>query len=182
MKTTLKILSLMLIICVVFSFSLQTFATNLDLQKTKTVDLKSIISKDFGGLLDIILSNPDIYGISKSDFDEFAIMDPVDFICIGDHSSSTPRVFHFPVVDSNGRICLIFDIIVDNDGYSTSLGADFAPLLNSMYSKRITTMTLIQDRYSLFAISDIINKDKKSFHLMIVIMKSLSYPILIQNL
>ena len=152
MKMTKKIVALLLVILLAFGFAPQVFA--LSIVDTVPTDLTEIISENFGYMLDSVLRDAEVYGVSAQDFESFSILNPVTFNSMDDEGSDSDTIFHFPVADKNGKICLIYDIILTENGYTATIGPDFAPLLNSAYENGTTELLLVQDEYTFYAVDD----------------------------
>lgn len=155
MKKVKHTLCILLVIVLSLGFTTQVFAADISTGATTTNnDVKEIISENFGHMLDSVLKRADMYGISADNFDDFMILNPVSFNTFGEEIIDSESVLHFPVADETGKICLIYDVIFTDNGYSATIGTDFAPLLNSIYQENVTTMVLIQDEYSFYAVSN----------------------------
>ena len=155
MKKVKHTLCILLVIVLSLGFTTQVFAADISTGATTTNnDVKEIISENFGHMLDSVLKRADMYGISAENFDDFMILNPVSFNTFGEEINDSESVLHFPVADETGKICLIYDVIFTDNGYSATIGTDFAPLLNSIYQENVTTMVLIQDEYSFYAVSN----------------------------
>ena len=121
--------------------------------------LKSFIEEDFGETFDIIISNLEAYGMQDyidADFtvDDLSILEPVDFIEKNDLSpaSASGSIYHFPVM-IKGRVVLIYDVIETDSGYTSTLGADFSPLLDSVICNEEKYADFYQDDYGLYALT-----------------------------
>lgn len=115
--------------------------------------IKAIFFENFGHMIESVIRKSEIYGIDANDFDDFTILNPVSFNCIGEVDGDS-SILHFPVMDETGNICLIYDIIISNNGYSATIGTDFAPLLNAAYNAGCSSVVLIQDESSFYAINN----------------------------
>ena len=157
MKKVQIALCALLVFALTIGFTTQVFATDISTTApTSNNDLKEIISENFGHMLDSVLNRAEFYGVSAENFDDFVIMDPVSFNTLDEDEEidDSEAVLHFPIADETGEICLIYDVIITDHGYSATIGSDFAPLLNSIYQDNATSVALIQDEYSFYAISD----------------------------
>ena len=153
-----KLLTLPVTISLLFSTPAAVIADSLDGDSCKK-DIKSFIEEDFGETFDIIISNLEAYGMQDyidADFtvDDLSILEPVDFIEKNDLSpaSASDGIYHFPVM-IKGRVVLIYDVIETDSGYTSTLGADFSPLLDSVICNEEKYADFYQDDYSLYALT-----------------------------
>ena len=145
-----KLLTLPVTISLLFSTPAGVIADSLDRDSCKK-DIKSFIEEDFGETFDIIISNLEAYGMQDyidADFkvDDLSILEPVDFIEKNDLSpaSASDGIYHFPVM-IKGRVVLIYDVIETDSGYTSTLGADFSPLLDSVIGNEEKYADFYQD-------------------------------------
>lgn len=117
------------------------------IQKEKPVE--EIIREDFGEMLELFNLDAE----EKLTADSLIILEPVNFY-IGENNLQKDRIVHFPVIDANGTIQCIYTIILSNDGYCTSIGTDFAPLLNKARKDFGRNVTLLQDGFNFYAVAD----------------------------
>ena len=153
-----KLLTLSVTISLLFSTPTDVIAGSLDNDSCKK-DINSFIEEDFGETFDIIISNLEAYGMQDyidADFtvDDLSILEPVDFIEKNDlsHASASDGIYHFPVM-IKGRVVLIYDVIETDSGYTSTLGADFSPLLDSVICNEEKYADFYQDDYSLYALT-----------------------------
>lgn len=155
MKNVKSVLCVLLTIVISLGFTVQAFAANISTgNMVDNNDIEEILSENFGLMLDSVLRRDEMYGISVEDFDGFAILNPVSFSTFYEEPDDLVSVLHFPIADKTGEICLIYDVIFTNNGYSTTIGADFAPLLNSLYKDGIKNIVLIQDENTFYAVGN----------------------------
>lgn len=155
MKNVKSVLCVLLTIVILLGFTVQAFAANISTgNMVDNNDIEEILSENFGLMLDSVLRRDEMYGISVEDFDGFAILNPVSFSTFYEEPDDLVSVLHFPIADKTGEICLIYDVIFTNNGYSTTIGADFAPLLNSLYKDGIKNIVLIQDENTFYAVGN----------------------------
>lgn len=154
MKQVKHILCVLLVIVMSLGFTTQVFATDIGVSAAAKNDVKKIISENFGHMLDSVLNRAEIYGLQAKSLDNFEILNPVTFNTLREENDESTAILHFPIADGAGNICLIYDVIFTEHGYSATIGADFAPLLNSIYQEDITSIVLIQDEHSFYAIGD----------------------------
>lgn len=150
MKMVKKIIALLMVAVLSLGFTTQAFA--LSNENSSADDLAKIIEENFGYMLNSVLREAESYDIAVEDFEEFSILNPVTFNSTDDEESDAGNIFHFPVADKNGKICLIYDVILTENGYSTTIGRDFAPLLDSVYEKGTSTVLLVQGDYTFYAV------------------------------
>ena len=156
MKQVKHILCILLAIVMSLGFTTQVFAADIGTSTTTKNDVKEIISENFGYMLDSVLNRAEIYGLQAKNFGNFEILNPVTFNTLDEEIDESTMILHFPIADGTGNICLIYDVIFTENGYSATIGADFAPLLNSIYQEDITSVVLIQDEHSFYAVSDLV--------------------------
>ena len=152
MKQVKHILCILLAIVMSLGFTTQVFAADIGTSTTTKNDVKEIISENFGYMLDSVLNRAEIYGLQAKNFGNFEILNPVTFNTLDEEIDESTMILHFPIADGTGNICLIYDVIFTEDGYSATIGADFAPLLNSIYQEDITSVVLIQDEHSFYRV------------------------------
>ncbi len=155
MRKLRSVLCVILTIVMFACSTVQIYAADISMDSTaSSTNVNTIISENFGYMLDSVIRRSEAYGIDAEKFDDFTILNPVVFNSIEEEDDNSASVTHFPVADETGTICLIFDVIMTENGYTTSIGADFAPLLNAVYANESTSVVLVQDEYSFYAISD----------------------------
>lgn len=165
MKNSLlkKISSFIISVMMIFSISSEAYATELTNQEITESDIISIIENDFGDLFTEVIEYREEYeldnfiddSIDTKDIKILNEIDINDISFLNDSNASTQNypVKHLPVT-ANNNIIMIFDIIKTENGYSTTLGTDFAPLLNKAKQDGNTSINLYQDGLELYAYTD----------------------------
>ena len=144
-----------LVLALVFTLSLSATAFAAD--STPTENTATEITENFGNLLANVIERSERYGIENSDFSNLGLLQPISIVDLSDGATvATPDdVIHLPVVDGEGSIVLVFDIITTECGVTCTLGTDFALLLDTVKTNGGTTVALYQDGYSIYAVTDI---------------------------
>lgn len=144
-------------IALVLVFTLSLSATAFAAESTTTENAATEITENFGNLLASVIERSERYGIENSDFSNFGLLQPISIVDLSDDATvaTSDNVIHLPVVDDAGNIVLVFDIITTENGVTCTLGADFALLLNTVKQDGGTTVSLYQDGYSIYAVTDI---------------------------
>lgn len=142
-------------LALIFTFSLS--ATAFAAESTSSENTATEITENFGNLLASVIKGSERYGIENSDFSSFGLLQPISIVDLSDDAAvaTSANIVHLPVVDNAGSIVLVFDIITTENGVTCTLGADFALLLNTVKQDGGTTVTLYQDGYSIYAVTDI---------------------------
>lgn len=151
-----KIIAFLAALVLLFSININATAFTSDIDATEK-DIYSFIENDFGELLDIIVSNPEDYGVQDYIDDNFtandiSILEPVEFNEMNSQAlkSTSDKIYHFPVM-VKGKIVLIYDVIKSNEEYTSTLGSDFSPLMNSLVCADEDRANFYQDGYNLYA-------------------------------
>lgn len=149
-----RIGAIALALALTLSLSVTAFAADNISTGNMNDNTASKISENFGGLMDDVVSCSERYGIANFDFSSFELLQPINIVDVSDNSNTDASIVHLPITDDAGNIVLIFDIITTNNGVTCTLGTDFAPLLNAVKASGSDTVLLLQDGYSLYAVSD----------------------------
>ncbi len=157
-RRTTKVIAFLLMLVLLFSSNISATASTLAADISKE-DIYSFIEDDFGDLFDIVANNPNDYGVKDYISDDFTandiqILNPVEFNDVGNTSSenTTEKIYHFPVMIKD-EIVLIYDVIESSNGYTSTLGSDFSPLMNSMIHSNEKNADFYQDNYNLYALT-----------------------------
>lgn len=156
-KNIKKVIAFLLMLTLLFSTNISVTAATLDSNVPKN-DIYSFIEEDFGDLFDIVINNPTDYGIQDciDDFsvEDFHILNPVEFNKVGNQltKNSSEKIYHFPVMIKD-KISLIYDVIESNNGYTSTLGSDFSPLMNLLVHSNEKYADFYQDNYNLYALA-----------------------------
>ena len=152
-----KILSLLLSIMIIFGISIETYAY----EKTDNMEnnVTFAIEDNFGSLALEIIDNAEVYEIENTDFSNIEILNEVDINNINTQSSYSVNqtednyeITNLPVV-IDGKIELILSLMKTDEGYNATLGRDFAPLLNEVQLNGDNDVSIIQDGFTLYAIT-----------------------------
>lgn len=143
------------------ALSFSMFTTAFAAEKSTDGDTASktaiAINANFGDLMKNIVAHSEKYGLTSSEMTNFEVMQPIDIIDISENASNTadsPEIIHLPISDNTGKIVLVFDIITTENGVTCTMGPDFAPLLNTAKENGSNTVMILQDGFSIYAVSD----------------------------
>lgn len=144
-------------VALVFTLSLSATAFAAESTSTENTVAEAEITENFGNLLASVMERSERYGIDNSDFSSFGVLQPINIVDLAEDTTvaTANDVIHLPIVDDAGNIVLVFDIITTDNGVTCTLGADFAILLNTVKQNGGTTVSLYQDGYSIYAVTDI---------------------------
>lgn len=152
-----KILSLLLSIMIIFGISIETYAYEKNDNMENNVTFA--IEDNFGSLALEIINNAEVYEVGGTDFSNIEILNEVDINNINTQSSYSVNqtednyeVTNLPVV-IDGKIELILSLMKTDEGYNATLGRDFAPLLNEVQLNGDNDVSIIQDGFTLYAIT-----------------------------
>lgn len=146
-----KLLAFILTFTLLSSFS--AYASDGEARTNRDNDI--IISAIESDLYDLLLTINDSsrdYDLKKLELDTIELYDQVQIKDILSSGEFGEPLIHIPV-SLGDNISLIFDIIGNNNNYSTSLGVDFAPLLNELNVQKEERAFFVQENFSIFAIT-----------------------------
>lgn len=152
-----RISAILLVFILALSLSATAFAAE-DISVANMVDnIETQVSENFGGLMNNAIKQSERYDIADSSFLELSMLQPIDIIDVSEDAeviATSHSVVHLPIVDDDGNIVLIFDIVTTENGVTCTLGTDFAPLLNTVKQDDGNTVVVLQDGYFIYAIAD----------------------------
>lgn len=141
---------ILLLAIVIFLFTTEVNAAQQPLTLTSKATVEEILQKDFGEML--YLFNLDCE--EPLDCDSIVLLNPVDFLIVNQENKNSDIIINIPVMDNSNAIRCIYSIIYSSDGYSTSIGTDFAPLLNEATMRDRDGIVLLQNDSGLYMISE----------------------------
>ena len=148
-----KFLAFILTFTFLVSISCYAYASDSESRKNKNNDIiKSAIESDLYDLLLTIKDSSRDYELKEFELDSIELYNHVQIENILSSGEFDESVIHIPVsIDDN--ILLVFDIIGNENNYSTTLGVDFAPLLAELTVQNEERAYFIQENFSIFAVT-----------------------------
>lgn len=195
-----RILSVVLIISLsLITFSttcnLPIFASETQVESLTNIEISNAIIRDYPALISSLKSSPDAYGYTSSDLEGISFLNPVRFITpeysIEDlQQCKKLYTLHIPLMNEKKEVIAIFTIIKTDNGINSTIGKDFAPMLNKAKADGIINVALFQNSNGLFvSASDgryILNmklaKVSEFADFQVIKNNTLSVPYLITNL
>lgn len=118
-------------------------------------DIYESLKRDYASLYESIVYDPEAFGLMSKDLEGLNLMQAIRFITpetTGNElkNNVNNHVLHIPIVNERGVIVLIYSVIKTEDGLSTTLGVDFAPMLNYALQLGFSEVVLLQDEYGLY--------------------------------
>lgn len=159
-KNIRRILTVVLII----SLSLVTFsasanelvlASEIQMDSLTNDEISNAIISDYPLLISSLKESPDAYGYASSDLDGISFLNPVRFITSDSNIEDLQMgkmlyTLHIPLINKNNEIIAIYTVIKTDNGINSTIGKDFAPMLNKAKSDGITSAALFQNTSGLY--------------------------------
>ncbi len=135
--------------------NLPVFATDIQIDSLTKDEISNAIIRDYPALISSLKNSPDAYGYTSCDLEGISFLNPVRFIT-PDYSIEDLQLgkklytLHIPLMNKNKELIAIYTIIKTDNGINSTIGKDFAPMLNKAKTDGITDATLFQNANGLF--------------------------------
>lgn len=121
-------------------------------------DISAAIKQDYPALISSLKNAAESFGFALTDLSGICFLNPVRFITpeysLDDlQQGKNLHILHFPLMNENGEIFAVFTIIKTEEGVNSTLGIDFAPMLNKAKFDGIEEVILCQNINGLFVSS-----------------------------
>lgn len=163
MIQTNKIRRILTVVLMIFlsliTFSISTnlpvFASAVQIDSLTNDEISNAIIRDYPALISSLKESPDAYGYKSFDLEGISFLNPVRFIT-PDYSVEDLQqckklyTLHIPLINENKEVIAIFTIIKTENGINSTIGKDFAPMLNKAKTDGIENAKLFQNSNGLF--------------------------------